>query len=122
MGASQTLLADASRYGSSHRGHKTKEGAANACTHTCSSLPSQEALTDAGSAKPYSSKALETHPSPLVTSTHAQLRGTQADAVWQRGAEAVKTLTSLHSEPQSTADTGTRNWERLGETELDLPS
>ena len=47
------------------------------CTHTCPSLPSQEALTDAGRAKPYSSKVLESHPSPFVTSTHVRLRGTQ---------------------------------------------
>ena len=115
LGASQTFLADASRCGSSHHGHKTKEGAANACTHTCASLPSQEALTDAGSAKPYSSKALETHPSPFVTSTHAQLRGTQADDVWQRGTGAVKTLTSLHRKPQTpqTLAPGTgRGWGR----------
>lgn len=47
------------------------------CTHTCPSLPSQEALTDAGRAKPYSSEVLESHPSPFVTSTHVRLRGTQ---------------------------------------------
>lgn len=48
------------------------------CTHTCPSLPSQEALTDAGRAKPYSSEVLESHPSPFDTSTHVWLRGTQA--------------------------------------------
>lgn len=93
------------------------------CSPTCSSLPSQGVLRAAGSSKAYSRKALKTCPSLLVTSTHAQLRMTQADPCDERcSLLSLTSRTRLTSpRPQNTTDTGTRSWERLGGEVLEVP-